>query len=144
MHLECGQCPIILIILLTAALNDNVGVRCFGDIPPNNWTLLACDGKDTYCNNPAVVLTDINIPLILPSSIGKAMFVDDHYKFNVFYLASIITFTTTVIAPSVVPSATDMMNDDVDTTDIIHKAQCLHHATGNTIINYFYSINVNN
>ena len=107
MHLECGQCPIILIILLTAALNDNVDIRCFGDIPPNNWTLLACDGKDTYCNNPAVVLTDIdiplilpssiqsssaltvvltdiNIPLILPSSIGKAMFVDDHYKFNVF------------------------------------------------------------
>ena len=84
MHLECDQCPIILIILLTAALNDNVDVRCFGDIPPNNWTLLACDGKGTYCNNPAVVLTDINIPLILPSSIGKAMFVDDHYKFNVF------------------------------------------------------------
>ena len=72
---------LVLIILLTAALNDNVDVRCFGDIPPNNWTLLACDGKG---NNPAVDLTDINIPLILPSSIGKAMFVDDHYKFNVF------------------------------------------------------------
>ena len=81
MHLECDLCSIILIILLTAALNDNVDVRFFGDIPPNNWTLLACDGKG---NNPAVVLTDINIPLILPSSIGKVMFVDDHYKFNVF------------------------------------------------------------
>ena len=93
MHLECDQCPIILIILLTAVLNDNVDIRCFGDIPPNNWTLLACDGKGTYCNNPAAVLADINIPLIhdtptiimLPSSIhpssallGKVMFVNDH------------------------------------------------------------------
>ena len=86
MHLEGYDLP------LMTTVDDNVGIECFRDIPPNNWTLLACDGKGTYCNNPAVVLTDINIPLIhdiptiiLPSSIhpssallGKAMFVNDH------------------------------------------------------------------
>ena len=86
MHLEGYDLP------LMTTVDDNMGIECFGDIPPNNWTLLACDGKDTYCNNPAVVLTDINIPpihdiptIILPSSIhpsyallGKAMFVNDH------------------------------------------------------------------
>ena len=52
MHLEGYD------LLLMTTVDDNVGIECFGDIPPNNWTLLACDGKGTYCNNPAVVLTD--------------------------------------------------------------------------------------
>ena len=61
MHLEGYDSQAIQ---LMTTVDDNVGIECFGDIFPNNWTLLACDGKGTYCNNPAVVLTDINIPLI--------------------------------------------------------------------------------
>ena len=78
-------------IQLMKTLDGNVGIDCFKNIPFNNWTLIACDGNSTYCNNPAVILTDINIPLIryTPSMtasmhlssvlLGKAMFIDYHF-----------------------------------------------------------------
>ena len=37
--------------------------RCFSNIPANNWTLYACDGRqdNKTCSNPAVILPHINI-----------------------------------------------------------------------------------
>ena len=64
-----------------------------------------------------------------------------------FQLVSISTFTTTVITPkcSLVPSVTDIMNDELDdaqSPDAIDtcEAQCLHYATGNASAALCYSI----
>ena len=45
--------------------NELIFIKCFIDIPSNNWTLYACDGAlpqdNKTCSNPAVILINITI-----------------------------------------------------------------------------------
>ena len=70
LHLQCDHRLHLFDNEDLSRKNQLILTKCFSDIPPNNWTLYACDGvlpnASVTCSNPAVILTDIKITSRIP------------------------------------------------------------------------------
>lgn len=97
-------------IKYTVSVESNKFEWCADTIPASssknsgNWSLFACDGQETECTNPAVILYNISLNVFPTASSTHIT-----HNTNIVYLSSYLSATSLpTVSPSLIPSPSNV------------------------------------